>query len=272
VWKRRKVPDPPVSPEGQATRDTTTVSFSEHRRRCGTVGSSNARNTPPFSSLRVLSYRFPSESVLGSIQSGVSGVSGFCVPRFGSRFPLKLPSGYPVPKYHGPQGSLACWPSAPLAGFPQVLSPKFQGTARPPNPIQSGGFSPLSQRPLRGGGIMANFRSHVLNMAGTRLVPTHSLAFRPECYSRVLHPTQTYRPLPRQVGGQGGSAAPRGHPPSGALQHAVPYTQKGAEPRREASRIKPTLSVRSHAAPTGISSGRIGTRTAARVRPRCGRT
>jgi hypothetical protein len=119
---------------------------------------------------------------------------------------------------------------------------------------------------------MANFRSHVLNMAGTRLVPTHSLAFRPECYSRVLHPTQTYRPLPRQVGGQGGSAAPRGHPPSGALQHAVPYTQKGAEPRREASRIKPTLSVRSHAAPTGISSGRIGTRTAARVRPRCGRT
>jgi hypothetical protein len=74
---------------------------------------------------------------------------------------------------------------------------------------------------------MANFRSHVLNMAGTRLVPTHSLAFRPECYSRVLHPTQTYRPLPRQVGGQGGSAAPRGHPPSGALQHAVPYTPEG---------------------------------------------
>lgn len=46
----------------------------------------------------------------------------------------------------------------PHAGFPQVLSPKFQGTARPP-PIQSRGFSPLSQRPLRGGGIMANFRS-----------------------------------------------------------------------------------------------------------------
>lgn len=116
----------------------------------------------------------------------------------------------------------------PHAGFPQVLSPKFQGTARPPPPIQSRGFSPLSQRPLRGGGIMANFRSRIffLNMAGTRLVPPHSLAFRPECYPRVLHPTQTYRPLPRQVGGQGGSAAPRGYPPSGALQHAVPRPRR----------------------------------------------
>ena len=60
------------------------------------------------------------------------------------------------------------------------------------------------------------------HVAGTFLtVPPHSLAFRPECYPRVLHPTQTYRPLPRRCG-QGGSAAPRGYPPSGALQHAVP--------------------------------------------------
>lgn len=190
------------------------------------MGSSNARNTPPFSSLRVLSYRFPSESVLGSIQSGVSGVSGFCVPRFGSRFPLKLPSGYPVPKCHGSQGSFACWPSAPCR-VPPSSFPQIPRHSSPPPPIQSRGFSPLSQRPLRGGGIMANFRSHIfLNMAGTRLVPPHSLAFRPECYPRVLHPTQTYRPLPRQVGGQGGSAAPRGYPPSGALQHAVPRPRR----------------------------------------------
>lgn len=221
MWKRRKVPDPPVSPEGQATRDTTTVSFSEHRRRCGTVGSSNARNTPPFSSLRVLSYRFPSESVLGSIQSGVSGVSGFCVPRFGSRFPLKLPSGYPVPKYHGSQGSFACWPSAPCRVPPNS---KAQ-LAPPPNPIQ-GVFPPFAAPPPRRGHNGKLSFSCFLNMAGTRLVPPHSLAFRPECYPRVLHPTQTYRPLPRQVGGQGGSAAPRGYPPSGALQHAVPRPRR----------------------------------------------
>lgn len=226
MWKRRKVPDPPVSPEGQATRDTTTVSFSEHRRRCGTVGSSNARNTPPFSSLRVLSYRFPSESVLGSIQSGVSGVSGFCVPRFGSRFPLKLPSGYPVPKCHGSQGSFACWPSAPCrvppSSFPQI--PRHSSPP-PPHPIQ-GVFPPFAAPPPRRGHNGKLSFSCFLNMAGTRLVPPHSLAFRPECYPRVLHPTQTYRPLPRQVGGQGGSAAPRGYPPSGALQHAVPRPRR----------------------------------------------
>ena len=160
----------------------------------------------------------------------------------------------------------------PIGRVPPSSFPQIPRHSSPPqsNPIR-GVFPPFAAPPPRRG-HNGKLSFSCLNMAGTRLVPTHSLAFRPECYSRVLHPTQTYRPLPRQVGGQGGSAAPRGHPPSGALQHAVPYTQKGAEPRREASRIKPTLSVRSHAAPTGISSGRIGTRTAARVRPRCGRT
>jgi hypothetical protein len=152
VWKRRKVPECQYLPKAKRLGTPRRCPFLNTAGDVCTVGSSNARNTPPFSSLRVLSYRFPSESVLGSIQSGVSGVSGFCVPRFGSRFPLKLPSGYPVPKYHGPQGSLACWPSAPLAGFPQVLSPKFQGTARPPNPIQSGGvFPPFAAPPPRRG-------------------------------------------------------------------------------------------------------------------------
>lgn len=116
-----------VPPEGGTPRR---VSFSEHRRRCGTVGSSNARNTPPFSSLRVLSYRFPSESVLGSIQSGVSGVSGFWGHGSNSRFPLKLPSGYPVPKCHA-AGSQLNLPKVPQ-GSP--ISPKFQGTAHPPIP------------------------------------------------------------------------------------------------------------------------------------------
>ena len=116
-----------------------------------TVGSSNARNTPPFSSLRVLSYRFPSESVLGSIQSGVSGVSGFCVPRFGSRFPLKLPSGYPVPKYHGPQGSLACWPSVPWQGSPKFFPPNSKAQLAPPIQSNPGGFPPFRSAPSEEG-------------------------------------------------------------------------------------------------------------------------
>lgn len=50
--------------------------------------------------------------------------------------------------------------AAQLAKCPMQGSPKFQGTARPPqNPIHE--VFPPSQRPLRGGGIMANFRSHV---------------------------------------------------------------------------------------------------------------
>lgn len=51
-------------------------------------------------------------------------------------------------------------------------------------------------------------------MAGTRLVPPHSLAFRPEWYPRVGPPDAS--PLSAES-----DAAPREHPPSGALQHAV---------------------------------------------------
>jgi hypothetical protein len=54
-----------------------------------------------------------------------------------------------------------------------------------------------------------------VKMAGTRLVPPHSLAFRPEWYPRAAHPT------PRPLSLQRQNAAPRGCPPSGALQHAV---------------------------------------------------
>jgi hypothetical protein len=77
---------------------------------------------------------------------------------------------------------------------------------------------------------MANFRSRFfVKMAGTRLVPPHSLAFRPEWYPRVLHPTPR-RHLPRRCG-QKGDAAPRGYPPSGALQHAVlHHTGRETEP------------------------------------------
>lgn len=137
-----------VPPEGGTPRR---VSFSEHRRRCGTVGSSNARNTPPFSSLRVLSYRFPSESVLGSIQSGVSGVSGFwghgSILGSPSNSHRDIPSLNVTPQVR----SSTCQKSRRVP----PISPKFQGHSSPPN---STGFSP-SQRPLRGGGIMANFRS-----------------------------------------------------------------------------------------------------------------
>ena len=98
-------------------------------------------------------------------------------------------------------------------------------------------------------------------MAGTRLVPPHSLAFRPEWYPRVkAHPTPRLSPQRATLRRVDTRRAERSS------------TRSLAKPRREASRIKPTLSVRSHAAPTAFSSGRIGTRTAARVRPPCGRT
>lgn len=183
----------------------------------------DARNTPPFSSLRVLSYRFPSESVLGSIQSGVSGVSGFCV--HGS-----IP-GSPSVNSHRDIPSLSITPQVrgstcqvpPRRVSP--ISPKIPRHSSPP-PIH-GVFPPFRSAPppRRGHNGKLSF-SCFFNVAGTRLVPPHSLAFRPECYPRVLHPTQTYRPLPRRCG-QGGSAAPRGYPPSGALQHAAHRPQKG---------------------------------------------
>jgi len=54
-----------------------------------------------------------------------------------------------------------------------------------------------------------------VKMAGTRLVPPHSLAFRPEWYPRASPPDAS--PSLRRDR----NAAPRGCPPSGALQHAV---------------------------------------------------
>lgn len=108
---------------------------------------------------------------------------------------------------------------------------------------------------------MANFRHEFVKTAGTRLVPAHSLAFRPEWYPRVRPPDAS--PLPAVES----DAAPRGHPPSGALQHAVPCgTAPGGLPHQTHTlREDPTLR-------RACSSGRIGTRTAARVRPPCGRT
>lgn len=230
----------------------------------------DARNTPPFSSLRVPSYRFPSESVLGSIQSGVSGVSGFCVPRFDSRFPLKLPSGYPVPKYHA-AGSAAQLAKCPICqGFPHF--PQNSKARLTPIPIH-GVFPLFAVRPLRGGGIMANFRSHVFSCGrdffnGSRRIPSHSDLNVIQGYSTRRRHTAPCL----DVVGKGAALRRVGTRRAERSSTRSLDPQKGAEPRREASRIKPTLSVRSHAAPTGISSGRIGTRTAARVRPRCGRT
>lgn len=86
----------------------------------------------------------------------------------------------------------------------------------------------------------------------------------------MLHPTQTYRPCPYRCGRGRRCAAWVPAERSAPARGPAPRRVKG--PRREASRIKPTFSVRPNAAPKGISSGRIGTRTAARVRPRCGRT
>jgi hypothetical protein len=114
---------------------------------------------------------------------------------------------------------------------------------------------------------MANFRSQDVwiwpGLDWSRRIPSHSDL---NGYPRVLHPTP--RPPIASTLWAKDDAAPHGYPPSGALQHAVP-TQKG---RTAPGGLPHHLSVRSHAAPKGISSGRIGTRTAARVRPQCGRT
>jgi hypothetical protein len=64
VWERRRWPPP------EDGGRTATVSFSEHRRRWHTVGSSTRETLPPFRPSG-LSRTGLSESVLGSIQSGV---------------------------------------------------------------------------------------------------------------------------------------------------------------------------------------------------------
>lgn len=166
----------------------------------------------------------------------VSGCNGVVIPRFAS-VPPSRPSGYPVP-------------SPESAGIP--LLPRQR-------PQSMRGSSPFAAPPPRRG-HNGKLSLKFVKMAGSRLVPPHSLAFRPEWYPRAAHPTPRLPPQRATLRRAGTRRA----------EHSS--TRSLAKPHREASRIKPTLSVRSHAAPTGISSGRIGTRTAARVRPPCGRT
>ena len=137
--------------------------------------------------------------------------------------------------------------------------PPLSSKATAPNPVPQ--VSPFAAPPPRRG---HNGKLSVMNfvkMAGTRLVPPHSLAFRPEWYPRAAHPT------PRPLSLQRQNAAPRGCPPSGALQHAVSCeTAPGGLPHQTHTlREVPRCA-------NSFSSGRIGTRTAARVRPPCGRT
>lgn len=133
----------------------------------------------------------------------VSGCDGGCRDSTSSpRFPLSRPIGI-----SRPESRVLC------AGIPPFL-PK----ASAPIPHERGSgsqFPPFAAPPPRRG---HNGKLSVMNfvkMAGTRLVPPHSLAFRPEWYPRAAHPTPRPLSLRRQ------NAAPRGCPPSGALQHAV---------------------------------------------------
>lgn len=81
------------------------------------------------------------------------GCLGVLGPRFDSRFPLKLPSGYPVPKCHA-AGSQLSLPKSP------------QGSPVPPNskarltPLSPGGF-PLRSAPSEEG---AKWQTFVLNV------------------------------------------------------------------------------------------------------------
>lgn len=217
VWKRGRCPR---LKEGAPRR----CPFLNHRRRWHTVGSSTRETLPPFRSLWAFSYR-SLRIRPGKHSVWCQGVSGVVIPRFAPALPLcghrYIPSRVPRP-----------------AG-----SPFFRGTRHNPR-----GFSHPSQRPLRGGGIMANFRSRE-NGRDYRLVPPHSLAFRPEWYPRVLHPT------PRRHASQQERRCAAWVPAERSAPARGPAHPKGAKPRREASRIEPTLSVRSHAAPTGSPRG-----------------
>jgi len=146
--------------------------------------------------------------------------------------------------------------SRPESPSPQV-SPLFPRQRPDPRRVRSPPFAaPPPRRGHNGKLSVMNF----VKMAGTRLVPPHSLAFRPEWYPRVGPPDAS--PLSAET-----DAAPREHPPSGALQHAVSCeTAPGGLPHQTHTlREVPRCA-------NSFSSGRIGTRTAARVRPPCGRT
>lgn len=132
VWKRGRCPRPK---EG----GTATVSFSEPPPEMAHSGVLDARNTPPFSSLWAFSYRSLGIRP-GKHSVWCQGVSGVVIPRFASGSPFTADRDYPVPR--------PCARRVPGSPF----SPRHA-------PILEGSFPPLSQRPLRGGGIMANFRS-----------------------------------------------------------------------------------------------------------------
>jgi hypothetical protein len=111
--------------------------------------------------------------------SGCNG--GVVIPRGSPRFPPSRPSGYPVPSPESrryPPFVPKAAPRYPTRGSPVRIPPPF--AAPPPRRGHNGKLSVM------------NF----VKMAGTRLVPPHSLAFRPEWYPRAAHPTP--RPLSPQ--------------------------------------------------------------------------
>ena len=165
-------------------------------------------------------------------------------PRHEKHSPLFVPLGFLVPVSQIPSWEAFSLVSGCFGGRNSTVrfgSPFTAfGISRPePRPAGSPPFSkatrpnprgyPPSQRPLRGGGIMANFRSHeFLKMAGTRLVPPHSLAFRPEWYPRVLHPTP-HRHASRQTAAlrrvgtrRAERSSTRSQPPPGRGSEAAP--------------------------------------------------
>lgn len=185
----------------------------------------------------------------------VSGCLGdrYSTVRFGSpsNFHRDIPSLMHAAGFHNSTRSAAGSPLSPLS------------KARSP---QSTGFSPFAAPPPRRGHNGKLSFSRCLDMAGTRLVPPHSLAFRPEWLSKGTPPDASPAHCLDVVGKGRRCAA---WVPAERSAPARGPTQKG---RTAPGGLPHHLSVRSHAAPKGISSGRIGTRTAARVRPQCGRT
>lgn len=132
-----------------------------------------------------------------SLVSGCNG--GVVIPRFPS-VPPSRPSGYPV---LSPE-SAGILPLVPKAARPdprRESGPPF--AAPPPRRGQNGKLSVM------------NF----VKMAGTRLVPPHSLAFRPEWYPRVAHPTPRLLPFNRERRCAAWTPAERSAPARGLLRN-----------------------------------------------------
>lgn len=159
----------------------------------------DARNTPPFSSLWVFSYR--------SLRIRPGKHSVWCQGVTGGR-DSTVPFGSPF---------TAVGISRPESRVRRYPPPCSQGSA--PRSTTRVWSPPLRSAPSEEGAEWQTFSHEFVKMAGTRLVPPHSLAFRPEWYPRVGPPDASPLSLAEERRCAAWTPAERSAPARGLLRN-----------------------------------------------------